>query len=141
LEIAEQGFDISLIENFPDKGTEKSRITLLEALKIITDKYCTKILTATDEKPKSAIELSYNNRIPIAACYRRIRLLSKAGVIKCVDKVPSRKGKKKSLYLSLLKNSSLILEGQKLRVEFELKTGNIKEFVGEHKSIDTNKIE
>jgi len=118
-----------------DMEVEYEELSLQEAYKIITDKYCAKILMATDKEPRSAVELSFAHRIPIAACYRRIRLLSKAGILICADRVPSIKGKNKNLYASMLSKGSLILEGQKFRVEFVLKTGNIKEYEGGQSSL------
>ena len=58
----------------------------LEASRLITDEYAARILVATFKKPKSAIDLSREYGIPIAATYRRIHMLEKAGLIKCVER-------------------------------------------------------
>lgn len=103
----------------------------IEASKIITDEYCAKILIATYKKPKSAVELSQRFSIPITACYRRIHLLEKAGLLVCVDKVLTRKGKRMKIYLSQLKNAYIFFEKGKLKVRFELKSGAVETFGGE----------
>ncbi len=108
----------------------------IEASKIITDEYSAKILVATYKRPKSALELSHRFGIPIAACYRRIHLLEKVGLIVCVDKVLTQKGKRIKIYLSQLKNAYIFFEKGKLRVRFELKTGSIENFGGEWTPMD-----
>jgi hypothetical protein len=128
-------------EKEQDSKEIEETITLHEALKVITDKYCAKILVATSDEPKSAIELSYRHGIPIAACYRRIRLLKKSGVIKCANKVQSKKGKEISMYVSMLKNGAIFFDDGKFHIKFELKSGNSKEFVGEHPEVASLKDE
>ena len=108
----------------------------IEASKILTDEYSVKILVATYKRPKNALELSYKFGIPIAACYRRIHLLEKEGLLTCVDKVLTQKGKRIRIYLSQLKNAYIFFEKGKLRVRFELKTGSVENFGGEWTATD-----
>ena len=103
----------------------------IEASRMITDEHSVKILIATYKKPKSAVELSRRFGIPITACYRRIHLLEKAGLLVCVDKVLTQKGRRMNIYLSQLKNAYIFFEKGKLRVRFELKTGGVENFGGE----------
>jgi len=99
-----------------------------EASKIIADEYAAKILAATYTIPKSALRLSHDLDIPIAACYRRIRMLENANLIRCEQRILTQKGKRMSVYLSNLKNAFIFLEQGKLRVRFELKSGRIEDF-------------
>ncbi|MHC4183722.1 MAG: ArsR/SmtB family transcription factor [Planctomycetota bacterium] len=108
----------------------------IEASKIITDEYTVKILVATYKKPKSALELSHRFGIPMAACYRRIHLLEKFGLLVCVDKVLTQKGKRVRIFLSQLKTAYIFFEKGKLRVRFELKTGSVENFGGEWTPLD-----
>jgi predicted transcriptional regulator len=108
----------------------------LEASRLITDEYSAKILVATFKKPKSAIELSREYGIPIAACYRRIHALEKEGLIKCVERALTQKGKRISLYLSQLKNAYIFFENGRLRVRFQLASGTTQDFGGDWKVID-----
>ena len=41
-------------------------------LEVISDKYCRVILENTMEKPKSAMEISAETKIPISTVYRRL---------------------------------------------------------------------
>jgi predicted transcriptional regulator len=108
----------------------------LEASRLITDEYSAKILVATYKKPKSAIELSREYGIPIAACYRRIHALEKAGLIRCTERALTQKGKRISLYLSQLKNAYIFFENGKLRVRFQLASGSTQDFGGDWKAVD-----
>ena len=68
----------------------------LEASQIISDEYAARILVATLRRPKSAIALSHDLGIPIAACYRRIKMLEEAKLVRCVERVLTQKGKRMS---------------------------------------------
>ena len=94
-----------------------------QASKIVTDEYSAKILVATYAQPMSAIGLSRKLDIPIAACYRRIHSLEEAGLLRMNERALTRQGKRISLYQSCLKNAYIFLENGKLRVRFEMKTG------------------
>ncbi len=107
----------------------------IEASKIIADEYAAKILAATYTIPKSAIRLSYDLGIPIAACYRRIRMLEKANLIRCEERVLTQKGKRMSVYVSVLKNAFIFLENGKLRVRFEMKSGCVDDYEGSTEAI------
>ncbi|MBU4031585.1 MAG: ArsR family transcriptional regulator [Candidatus Thermoplasmatota archaeon] len=102
----------------------------IEASKIIADEYAAKILVATFRRPKSAITLSHDLGIPIAACYRRIRMLEGAKLIRCEERILTQKGKRMSVYISNLKNAYIFLEEGKLRVRFEMKSGNVLDYDG-----------
>src|SRR5437660_496550 len=95
----------------------------LEASRLVTDEYSAKILVATFKKAKSAIDLSREYGIPIAACYRRIHGLERAGLIRCTERALTQKGKRISLYMSQLKNAYIFFENGRLRVRFQLATG------------------
>ena len=100
----------------------------IEASRIISDEYATKILVATMTRPKSAIKLSYDLGIPIAACYRRIRMLEDAKLVRCVERVLTQKGKRMSVYISNLKNAYIFFEDGELKVRFELKSGIVEDY-------------
>ncbi|MEK0343587.1 MAG: ArsR family transcriptional regulator, partial [Nitrosopumilus sp.] len=44
-------------------------------LGIVSDRYCRQILYSTIDRPKSVMEISYENKIPISTVYRRIQTL------------------------------------------------------------------
>ena len=104
---------------------------IFDASQLITDKYSVRILVGTTKKPKSAIELSEKFGIPIAACYRKIRELEKAGLLRCVERRLTRKGKRVSMYISQLKTAYLFFENGRLRMRFQLTNGAVNDFGGE----------
>jgi len=103
----------------------------LEASQLLTDEYSAKILLATYKRKISAQEISGLYGIPIAACYRKIRTLEEAGLIECVERILTQKGKRKNLYTSRLKTAYIYFENGKLRARFQLATGVIKDFGGD----------
>lgn len=109
---------------------------LFEASQLITDKYSVRILVGTIKRPKSAIELSEKFGIPIAACYRKIKELENAGLLRCVERRLTRKGKRVSMYISQLKTAYLYFENGKLRMRFHLTNGAINDFGGEVGSME-----
>jgi ribosomal protein S25 len=111
-------------------------MTPLEASQLLTDEYSAKILLATYKRRISAQEISQKYGIPIAACYRKIRVLEEAGLIECVDRILTQKGKRKNLYTSRLKNAYIFFENGKMRARFQLVTGLEKDFGGEWNGLD-----
>jgi len=107
----------------------------IEASRLIMDTYAAKILVACSRKPKHALELSSKLNIPIAACYRRIHVLEKAGLLKPVERALTQQGKRIVLYLSQLKNAYVFFEGGRLRVRFQMVTGQFQDFGGEWKEV------
>src|SRR2546430_4845413 len=82
-----------------DRFTDSSRLlSPLEASQLLTDEYSAKILLATYKRKISAQEISQRYGIPIAACYRKIRILEEVGLIQCVERILTQKGKRKNLY-------------------------------------------
>lgn len=108
----------------------------LEASQLLTDEYSAKILLGTYKRKISAQEISARYGIPIAACYRKIRILEEAGLIECVDRVLTQKGKRKNLYTSRLKNAYIFFENGRLRARFQLVSGVIKDFGGDWNGAD-----
>ncbi len=104
--------------------------------RLVTDEYSAKILVATFKRPRSAIELSREYGIPIAACYRRIHALENAGLIRCVERALTQKGKRKNLYTSCLRNAYIFFENGKLRARFQLATGAVRDFGGDWNGLD-----
>ncbi len=108
----------------------------LEASQLLTDEYSAKILLGTYKRKISAQEISARYGIPIAACYRKIRILEESGLIECVDRVLTQKGKRKNLYTSKLKNAYIFFENGRLRARFQLISGAVKDFGGDWTGAD-----
>ena len=71
-----------------DGFADSSRLlSPLEASQLLTDEYSAKILLATYKRKISAQEISQRYGIPIAACYRKIRILEEVGLIQCVERI------------------------------------------------------
>lgn len=103
---------------------------------LLTDEYAAKILTAIMKAPRCAQELSEYLGIPIAACYRRIKMLEDNGLIICKERKLSQQGKRINYYISMVKNAYIFFENGKLRVRLELVSGVNREFEDRGKSED-----
>ncbi|HEX9339574.1 MAG TPA: winged helix-turn-helix domain-containing protein [Thermoplasmata archaeon] len=123
-----------------DNGVEfqgaSKLLSPLEASQLLTDEYSAKILLATYKRRISAQEISQRYGIPIAACYRKIRILEEVGLIQCVERILTQKGKRKNLYTSCLRNAYIFFENGKLRARFQLATGQVKDFGGDWNGLD-----
>ncbi|OPX63771.1 MAG: Helix-turn-helix domain protein [Methanomassiliicoccales archaeon PtaB.Bin215] len=93
---------------------------LLEKSRLLTDEYAVKILMATVRSPRSAQQISEQFGIPIAACYRRIRDLEVAGLIRCTERRLSRQGKRVCYYQSRVRTAALQYENGRLKVRFTM---------------------
>jgi len=128
-------------ESFENNGTpsptdQDAEMNPLQASQLLTDEYSAKILLATYKRRISAQEISHRYGIPIAACYRKIRALEEAGLIVCVDRILTQKGKRKNLYTSCLKNAYIFFENGRLRARFQLATGAVRDFGGDWNGLD-----
>ena len=124
------------VENGGSASPENDGMNPLQASQLLTDEYSAKILLATYKRRISAQEISQRYGIPIAACYRKIRTLEEAGLIQCVDRILTQKGKRKNLYTSCLKNAYIFFENGRLRARFQLATGAVKDFGGDWNGTD-----
>lgn len=87
-----------------------------ETFKLLLDEYSSKILELTNSEPLNAVELSEALGIPIAACYRRIRALKDAGMLREEGRVISIGGKLVATYRSSVQSAEVVLQDGRLRV-------------------------
>ncbi len=98
-----------------------------EISSLLADKHSARILFATMRNPRSAFDLSQSIGIPIAVCFRKIKLLEDAGLIVCAERTVVNGGKRVSLFRSNLKNSHVFLERNKIQARIELFDGSMQE--------------
>ena len=79
-------------------------------LQIVSDKYCRAILETTMDKPKSAMEISADSKIPISTVYRRLQSLHDNKLLGISGTI-SADGKKYFLYRSKIKAISSSFNG------------------------------
>lgn len=75
--------------------------------RLLADDYSQKILANTYASPMSAQKLSKVCQIPIAACYRRIHELEKAGLLGVDREKEVYKGRKVRLYKCRLRSATI----------------------------------
>ena len=85
-------------------------------LGVISDKYCRSIIENTMEKPKSAMEISSETKIPISTVYRRLQTLHDNKLLGVSGSI-SDDGKKYFLYKSKVKAISTSYIGNNIEVE------------------------
>lgn len=85
-------------------------------LEIMSDKYCRAILEATMDKPKSAMEISAESKIPISTVYRRLQTLHDNKLLGISGSI-SDDGKKYFLYRSKVKAISSSFHGNQVEIE------------------------
>ena len=85
-------------------------------LEIIADKYCRTILETTMTKPKSAIEINFETKIPISSIYRKLQTLHDNKLVG-VSGIISEEGKKNFLYKSKVKQISASINGGLIEIQ------------------------
>lgn len=100
---------------FKVEDSEKKDSTV----KILADVYCRKILDSVIYKPKSAIEISYECKIPISTVYRRIQILHDNKLLLTSGAI-SEDGKKLFLYKSKIRGINCDYKLGQLDVELIL---------------------
>jgi len=85
-------------------------------LEVISDKYCRAILEIAMDKPKSAMEISGETKIPISTVYRRLQTLHDNKLLGISGSI-SDDGKKYFLYKSKVKAISTSFNGSEVEIE------------------------
>jgi len=85
-------------------------------LEVISDKYCRSILEIAMEKPKSAMEISAETKIPISTVYRRLQTLHDNKLLGISGSI-SDDGKKYFLYKSKVKAIATSFNGSNVEIE------------------------
>ena len=80
--------------------------------------YCTTILKAVQETPKSSMEICVESMIPISTISRRVQTLHDLGLLKVSGSI-SGDGKKYFLYKSKVKSIEAKFDGE-IKVEIKL---------------------
>ena len=88
-------------------------------LEVVSDKYCRTVLKSTMHKPKSAMEISADDKIPISTVYRRIQMLHDNKLLLTSGTI-NEDGKKLFLYKSKIKGIKSKFESGKIDVELIL---------------------
>ncbi len=85
-------------------------------LSIVSDKYCRQILYSTIDRPKSAMEISSESKIPISTVYRRIQTLHDNKLVGVTGLI-SDEGKKYFLYKSKVKAIMSSCDGNQIEIQ------------------------
>ena len=85
-------------------------------LEVMADKYCRAILENTMQKPKSAMEISAETKIPISTVYRRLQTLHDNKLLGISGSI-SDDGKKYFLYKSKIKAIGTSFNGSQIEIE------------------------
>ena len=96
-------------------------------LEILADEYCRTILTVIMDKPKSAIEISTETKIPISTIYRRLQFLHDNKLLGISGSI-SDDGKKYFLYKSRVKAIYSRFYGDLIEVEIVPNVSRIVNF-------------
>ncbi|MDH7508060.1 MAG: helix-turn-helix domain-containing protein [Methanomassiliicoccales archaeon] len=82
-------------------------------IKLVADEYAGKIMRATYGRALSVQQISKQCSIPIAVAYRRVGILEKAGLLRCVHQEEVFRGKKVKYYRCAVKMVKILfIDGQ-----------------------------
>jgi DNA-binding Lrp family transcriptional regulator len=87
-----------------------------DEFRLLLDEYSSHILELTGSGPLNATELSDALGIPIAACYRRIRVLKEAGLLREEGRMVSIGGKLVATYRNAVDKAEVLLQDGRLTV-------------------------
>lgn len=85
-------------------------------ISIMADRYCRTIIYVTEDKPKSAIEIANETKIPISTIYRRLQTLHDNNLLKTSGMITDD-GKKLFLYKSKIKGITSIFENGQTEIK------------------------
>jgi predicted transcriptional regulator len=102
-----------------DNGISGEKVLDLSSLAM--DKYSSAILSAINNTPKTVKEISSFLNIPIAECYRKVKVLEKANLIEKCGRVLTEEGKRRTLYVALFKKIEFVIENSKINIKLIMK--------------------
>ena len=82
-------------------------IQALEIVKAFSDTYSRRIVLCLLTKSLTVEEISAEKQIPVSTCYRRVRELERAGILKADNHIIWKNGKKYISYKTSFKNASI----------------------------------
>jgi|GEM_PF-392397 len=103
------------------KNNEISGEKVLDLSSLAMDKYSSAILSAINNTPKTVKEISSFLNIPIAECYRKVKVLEKANLIEKSGRVLTEEGKRRTLYIALFKKIEFVIENSKINIKLIMK--------------------
>jgi hypothetical protein len=109
-------------------------------LNLITNRQISTILVSTYRVPKSVQTLSKIHDIPIANCYRRVKLLEDLGFLRCVEMRLNQNAKRVKYYQCQIQNAHFFLEKGNFRARIQLSSGFVDD-LGGSVSIGDERIE
>jgi predicted transcriptional regulator len=103
--------------------TVSSKLEERDLLKVIGDECARTILLSIMDEPKSAIDITRDNKIPISSVYRKLHWLENARLIKVKGFVITGDGKKYHLYQSRIRSIRISLPENEVKVELTNNNG------------------
>ena len=94
-------------------------------LKALGDKYTRIILLSIIDEPKSVIDITKEQNVPISSAYRKIHWLEKSHLIGVKGFVITNEGKKYHLYQSRIKTMNISLATNAIKIEFTSNNGKM----------------
>jgi hypothetical protein len=122
------GYSSNVQQSKNPKGSNNhSPITILN---LISNRQISTLLASTYRIPKSVQTLSKIHEIPIAACYRKVKLLEDLGFLRCVELRLNQNAKRVKYYQCQIKNAHFFLEKGMFRARVQLSSGFVEDFGG-----------
>jgi len=103
------------------------QLDAIEMVQVLGDEHSRKILLATHLVPRTAQEIAQVQGIPIAACYRRIKLLESMALVQRDEQILTQNGKRRWTYISNIHRMELFYSDGKMAARCELRNGFIEQ--------------
>lgn len=101
-------------------------VNAYELSKLLVDEYSAKILIYSRDKPRTVQDMCRRLDIPVTLGYRRVNTLLSEGLLACEGRVLTQKGKWTRTYMSQIRRAQIFFDDGKVRLKFELRTGQVK---------------
>ncbi len=103
-------------------------IEMMDATELLMDADMENILLATYNVPSSAPDISEKYGMPIAICFRKIKILKLRGLLTVVEKVKTSKGKTVEYLSANLENAYVYYDSGRVKVRFTVVLQMVEDF-------------
>jgi predicted transcriptional regulator len=101
------------------QSLNEDRLSLLRTVRELTDSVSYQIIMSISDYAKPVVEISVQNKIPLSSTYKKIKRLTKHGLVQADKIVVDEAGKKVILYRSKIRGMRIDVEQGNINIKFE----------------------
>lgn len=101
------------------QSLSEDRLSLLRTVRELMDSVSYQIIMSISDYAKPVVEISVQNKIPLSSTYKKIKRLTKHGLVQADKIIIDEAGRKVILYKSKIRGMRIDVEQGNINIKFE----------------------